>query len=180
MGRMCIGADVGVVWWGSAMTTDWLVNTLNYWLGRWENGHRPRCWPIAVGQCKYWMVCGNLELFIGPMGQMLIGANVVGPVRCVSVWQDVCCCAALSQNVFGAVRGHIFDSYWIAWWILVVIGKNLDLHWMCSCTCECNPCCYGLLWYCRKLFKNVPSLRRHLSTRHQFISDRFMTYLADG
>ena len=51
----------------------------------------------------------NIELFIGPMGKMCIGVNV-GTVKGVSVWQDVCCCAALSQNVFGAVRGHIFDN----------------------------------------------------------------------
>ena len=51
----------------------------------------------------------GIELFIGPMGKMGIRVNV-GAVRCVSVWQDVCCCAALSQNVFGAVRGHTFDN----------------------------------------------------------------------
>ena len=75
----------------------------------------------------------NIELFIGPMGccegavevltglwqilnyslarwgKMGLGVDA-GAVRCVSVWQDVCCCAALSQNVFGAVRGHTFDN----------------------------------------------------------------------
>ena len=57
----------------------------------------------------------------------------------VNIWQDVCCCVALSQNVFRAVREHMFDNQWMAWWILVVMVKSLALRWMCSSTQECSP-----------------------------------------
>ena len=139
----------------------------------------------------YWMSDASIELFIGPMGKMGIGADVgvlwwgsgdidwfvantelwaFGRMYVVALLYHRMCLEQF-EDIYLTTSGSLDGYLW-----------SLANIWRCI---ECAPAhanviqiWYGLLWCCKKLFKHVPSWRRHLSIRQQFISDRFMPYLA--